>query len=643
MSYYLYNNNLYYQKPTPILLSSYNPGIYDAHPAYLNNNNNINYLNTINNTNKTVISSKPPFINNNHNLNNYLINLPTSINVNANNINNLNLTNYVNPINYNSNKNENRKRNHTFANAKKITPRQNNIEYNNNNNINLYKNSHNKLNSNNQLNAGNNLNKKNILINQSRNNNINRIKRSINIDPNIDVDNQYRHNNVQNNNNIITSGYNNINKAVVENNLTNPSKNINNNKMIAVVENNLIPNKNMNNINQNAIKEIDLGGTKNNIQNNKNIPNENNFATIKKISEASSNVLPTSSEMKKRVLSIDDYKNIIYKEVGIINLGNTCFINSCLQVLIHCKLFIYNFFNKQQLINKNNTPISYAFYELCKDMMQILDQQENKYIDISNFKKEFGSKHSTFDGYLQNDSQEFFRVLLEDISTELNEASNKTIYRALTNSDIKKTKQFRDIEFDKNFSEREKSIVTDIFYAQLIATFTCQCNHKTYSFQKILDFPLLLPENKPNVDIYDLLINYFQSEVIDFETKCEKCQRKQKHRKDTKISRPPKLLILSFQRIDSVTQKKNECVVTFPKILKMNKFIEEGIGNDINPIYELFAVINHQGTVDFGHYFSYIKFNHKEDWYEFNDSSVKPIAKNIESFPYAYALFYIKI
>jgi hypothetical protein len=168
-------------------------------------------------------------------------------------------------------------------------------------------------------------------------------------------------------------------------------------------------------------------------------------------------------------------------------------------------LFIYSFFNKHQLINKKNTPISYAFYELCKDMMEILDQQEKKYIDISNFKNEFGSKHSIFGGYLQNDSQEFFRILLEDISTELNEVSNKSVYRALTNSDTTKTKQLRDIEFDKNFSEREKSIVTDLFYAQLITTFTCHCSHRTYSFQKILDFPLLLPQNKSNVNIYDLL------------------------------------------------------------------------------------------------------------------------------------------
>lgn len=642
MTLYLYGNGTTpnYVIPQTYSRNQIRPASYL--PLAYSNNSNLNIYNP-NINNRTIINTNPkiynnilssPFINGEY----YLKNNSSSVSLNKINnsarINNLNNLNHLNPLSnhtsYNPNKNQ------TVANVIKLPPSHYNVAYNNNN--------INNLTSRNQLNQGNNLNKNNILINQPRNN----IKRSVNIDPNIDVDNKYRNNNLQNNTKIKT-GYNNINNAnaVVENDLTNPNKKMANNKMNAVVENNLIPKNmnNMNNINQKAVEEINLGGPKNNIRNNIKTPDKNNnFATVKKITDTTSNATSnaTLAKVKRRDLTAKDYDNIIYKEVGIINLGNTCFYNSCLQVLIHCPLFIYSFFKKHILIRKESTPISYAFFELCQDMMQIVDQQPNKYIDISNFKNEFGSKHSIFDGYLQNDSQEFFRFLLEDISTELNEATNKTIYRALTNSDTTKTKQFRDIEFDKNFSEREKSIVTDLFYAQLITTFTCQCTHNTYSFQKILDFPLLLPENTPNVNIYDLLIKYFQAEYIDFERKCEKCQKKIKHKKETKISRPPKLLILSFQRIDPVSQKKNECVVTFPKILKINEFIEKDIGNDNRPTYELFAVVNHQGTVDFGHYFSYIKFYRKEDWYEFNDSQVKYIGKNIESFPYAYALFYAK-
>ena len=271
--------------------------------------------------------------------------------------------------------------------------------------------------------------------------------------------------------------------------------------------------------------------------------------------------------------------------------------------------------------------------------MNTVNTQE-KYIDISNFKKEFGEKHPTFEGYLQNDSQEFCRVLLEDLSTELNEVKNKKIYKTLTNNDTK-TKIARDKEFFLNFKERESSIITEVFYSQIITTFTCECKSSIFSFQKLLDFPLLLPNN-PKVNIFDLLKIYFQNEIVEFERKCERCKKVLKHKKQIKISRPPQILILSLQRIDGATQKKNECVVDFPQLLDMSEFIDHECGFDKQPIYSLYAVINHQGSMDYGHYFSYIKFQNTQEWYIFNDSSVKSIGKSIQSFPYAYALFYIK-
>ena len=351
--------------------------------------------------------------------------------------------------------------------------------------------------------------------------------------------------------------------------------------------------------------------------------------------------LPPENTFKFRPLTQDDYKSIFLKGVGIINLGNTCFINSCLQALIHCKLFILHFFDKIGQMKEDTTPISYNFLLLCIEMLDVEKRSKINYIDISYFKYIFGKKHPIFNGYAQNDSQEFCRIFLEDLSTELNEAKNKGVYRTLTNTD-KKTKIEKDKEFFNNFKERENSIINDLFYSQIITSFKCQCGAEIYSFQKILDFPLLIPEKGNQINIKDLLNIYFKSELVDFEKKCDKCQKIGKHNKEMKISRPPEILILSFQRINETTKKKNNCPVIFKEDLNIYEYIDHDLGYDKECDYTLFAIVNHVGEMDVGHYFTYIKPIGGTKWCEFNDSSVRAITPQASVFSYAYALIYIK-
>ena len=42
-------------------------------------------------------------------------------------------------------------------------------------------------------------------------------------------------------------------------------------------------------------------------------------------------------------------------------------------------------------------------------------------------------------------------------------------------------------------------------------------------------------------------------------------------------------------------------------------------------MYELYAVLIHQGSASFGHYYALIQDLSKSEWFEFNDSVVKPI------------------
>ena len=430
------------------------------------------------------------------------------------------------------------------------------------------------------------------------------------------------------NNNIITNP---VQTGTINNNNKINFNNVNANQEKQIISNTLINNtKNQQTqiVNQTNTEKKPLDNTKN--------------GWVDEVAEGITNIeIVPKNTIKYRPLTQKDYDEIFIKGVGIINLGNTCFINSCLQALIHCKLFMQTFFKMSDKLSEEKTPISYNFLLICILMLDIAKLEGVKYIDISYFKYIFGKKHPIFNGYNQNDSQEFCRIFLEDLSNELNEVKNKGLYKALTNSEGK-AKIFRDNEFDLNFKEREKSIIIDLFYSQIITTFTCRCGSEIYSFQKLLDFPLLLPENVNSIDINDLFKIYFKTEVVDFESKCEKCNKIEKHKKAMNISRPPEILIISLQRINESIQKKNECLVTFPELLNLYEFIDHDIGFDKEYYYQLFSIINHQGNISGGHYYTYVKPLQSNNWYEFNDSSVRQIKIEKNIFPYAYALFYIK-
>ena len=99
---------------------------------------------------------------------------------------------------------------------------------------------------------------------------------------------------------------------------------------------------------------------------------------------------------------------------------------------------------------------------------------------------------------------------------------------------------------------------------------------------------------------------------------------------------------MSLQRINWREKRKNNCNVDFPELLNIKNYIDDecGYGNEYK--YELYGIGNHSGTINFGHYFAYIKLNDK-DWYEFNDSMVSKIGRiNTRSYQ-AYILFYKKI
>lgn len=92
-------------------------------------------------------------------------------------------------------------------------------------------------------------------------------------------------------------------------------------------------------------------------------------------------------------------------------------------------------------------------------------------------------------------------------------------------------------------------------------------------------------------------------------------------------------------RMGVMNHQKDNTFVDFPiDGLDMTRFVKDKKGEQ--HVYDLYAVSNHSGTLDFGHYTAVCK-NHKDGkWYSFNDSSWRQIPTSDVKSSNSLVLFY---
>ena len=406
-------------------------------------------------------------------------------------------------------------------------------------------------------------------------------------------------------------------------------------------------NKNINSIDPKKAEndEIRIINTKNRNLKNNRIQNE--------IIKINMDKIRTKYQSKKDLNKANEPENIpkLITEslIGLVNLGETCYMNTGLQNLIHCVPFINQLF---LVLNEfkdtiEEKIITYSFLNLCNSIINNNNYNYNNRFNInscnpSNFRKIFCQKHKEYATHEQHDSLEFLRILLDDISKELNQTKVISKYKELTTEG--KSKEEQNYEYNNFYLCRENSIIVKVFYSQIMNMFTCDCGDISYSFEKILDIPLLFPKeiNNKEIDLNDLLNHYFQGEKISWSLKCPKCGQKDVERnKVIKLSILPKVIIFSLQRFNPITGVKINKIIKFDEIIDLKPFCDYDFFNgEMNAKYKLFGISNHSGTINFGHYYSFTKIG--DNWYDFNDSFVKQINLVLMSRA-AYFFFYEKI
>uniref|UniRef100_A0A3P9DQF5 ubiquitinyl hydrolase 1 n=1 Tax=Maylandia zebra TaxID=106582 RepID=A0A3P9DQF5_9CICH len=318
---------------------------------------------------------------------------------------------------------------------------------------------------------------------------------------------------------------------------------------------------------------------------------------------------------------------------GLRNVGNTCFLNAVVQCLSHtCGLRGYCLLRsyKHEKFSKEEAKLM----EFSKVLSGLWDVNEgDKVVNPRQFYNVFTEAVPYFNGY-QQDAQEFLRFLLNKLHTEIN---RRPYVRRAGKEPEQKFARFISEEAAvmwKKHLERDDSIIV-LFSGQLRSSLHCSvCSHYSNTFDVFCDLSLPIPK----VTLRECLDLFSQEEKLDKENSpmCERCNRRTECTKRLSIQRFPQVIVILNRFTTSRWSiSKSTIYVSFPLTnLDLGPYGPVDCGS---VLYDLYAICNHAGTVNMGHYTACCL--DENGWCFYNDS-VTPLTENQLQTNQAYVLFY---
>ena len=319
------------------------------------------------------------------------------------------------------------------------------------------------------------------------------------------------------------------------------------------------------------------------------------------------------------------YKN------GLVNLGNTCYLNASVMALSNCLGFTHYFVsNSFAKVADRKKPEYNILAVYLKTLGALLGEKVISVKPVS-FHTALLKYTGNFEKNKQHDAYECMLSILDIIHKSLSFTpevgpDDKTVHRHVYESQK---------EFNTHF-KNDWSVITELFFGQTIQKIKCtDCRKVSRSYHPFLGMNLPVLSKKGMItSIYDLLNFYYSKQQIEKE--CEECKKNTKHTMKSKIIKLPKYLIVHFNRFNNDLSKKND-LIAFASDLEVSDYT---VPIKDSTSYELISVINHYNmSLDTGHY-TCINRTFDGQWVFIDDTNVINIEPTDVCTKEAYILIY---
>jgi ubiquitin C-terminal hydrolase len=395
-----------------------------------------------------------------------------------------------------------------------------------------------------------------------------------------------------------------------------------------------IPNNNINMFNHNM--NIQGNGC-----NNNNIFNNGN----------QNNAMLGNFQINNNMMNINQNNNLVQNtkklpphQVGLENIGQTCYMNASLQILTNIQSLTDPLLQKmsQNCINSQLQPLTFVFTLLTFQ----LKTSNQKYINPKIFKSVVGQLNPLFKGIQASDSKDFIFFVIERLHEELkpqNIPQNNNIINYAQQEIESRNEPLTHYKFINEFN-KEITIIRNLFHGVTRSTLYCDgCKNKKYSFQvfNILNFVLkkvyevknhtfggFLPENHP-ITLYDAFEAENKQEDLVGENMifCNTCQALKSGWNKQELHTLPQILFIVLNRGKNNQDFRGK--FTFDEIIEFNhnNLTFNLINQNSYKRYFLCGIVTHLGSSDSnGHFISYFRSDINQQFYCYNDASVAKVS-----------------